>query len=147
MTAANGDAALLALTNQGTIEDCSVSGTVTAQNGKAAGLVLSNAGSAVIRRCRVDGTVTASGNAAGGVLQNNGRIERCAVSSTVASQDGVASGMSVKQLRFRNRYRPYPYRLLWRRDRHCPKLLYYRRGIFDERQFCYGLRSRNDQQR
>lgn len=96
VTVANGDAALLALTNQGTIEDCSVSGTVTAQNGKAAGLVLSNAGSAVIRRCRVDGTVTAFGNAAGGALQNNGRIERCAVSSTVTSQNGMASGMSVQ---------------------------------------------------
>ena len=87
------DTAALALTNNGTIQCCYVSGTVKS-SGNAAGLVLNQNGGSIIR-CAVTPTVTGS-NAAGVVYSaNSGTVKQSYYSGTVSttnSRSGTAAG-------------------------------------------------------
>ena len=87
-----GDAAAIAVTNNtnAKIENCTVRGTITADSGRAAGMVVNNNG--IISNSTVDATITAQSDAAGFVWQANDTITSCAAKVTVTSKNGKAAG-------------------------------------------------------
>ena len=93
-----GDAAAIAVTNNtnAKIENCTVRGTITADSGRAAGMVVNNNG--IISNSTVDATITAQSDAAGFVWQANGTITSCAAKVTVTSKNGKAAGFITNRL-------------------------------------------------
>ena len=87
-----GDAAAIAVTNNtnAKIENCTVRGTITADSGRAAGMVVNNNG--IISNSTVDATITAQSDAVGFVWQANDTITSCAAKVTVTSKNGKAAG-------------------------------------------------------
>ncbi len=87
----------IAAENDGTIEGCSVEGTITANDSSFsyAGMITgSNSGSGAVRSSFARGTVDAEGDVAGGLVgTHSGTIEECGAAVTVESEADQAGGL------------------------------------------------------
>ena len=72
--------------NNGTIENCSVSASVSSEEKYLGGITGRNTGTGTISNCRVSGNVSSSSRLVGGIAgENDGTIENCWVSGNVSS--------------------------------------------------------------
>ena len=72
--------------NNGTIENCSVSASVSSEENYLGGITGRNTGTGTISNCRVSGNVSSSSRLVGGIAgENNGTISNCWVSGNVSS--------------------------------------------------------------
>ena len=85
--------------NNGTIENCSVSASVSSEEKYLGGITGRNTGTGTISNCRVSGNVSSSSRLVGGIAgENNGTISNCWVSGNVSSDwknSGVAATAKV----------------------------------------------------
>ena len=84
-------------TNNGTVENCSVTGTVTGGNntGGVVGQNGSGSGTAIVQNCSATGTVT-GGNNAGGVAgsNNGGTVQNCYATGAVSGGGDYTGGVA-----------------------------------------------------
>ena len=72
--------------NNGTIENCSVSASVSSEENYLGGITGRNTGTGTISNCRVSGNVSSNSRLVGGIAgENNGTISNCWVSGNVSS--------------------------------------------------------------
>ena len=72
--------------NNGTIENCSVSASVSSEENYLGGITGRNTGTGTISNCRVSGNVSSNSRLVGGIAgENNGIISNCWVSGNVSS--------------------------------------------------------------
>ena len=72
--------------NNGTIENCSVSASVSSEENYLGGITGRNTGTGTISNCRVSGNVSSDSRLVGGIAgENNGTISNCWVSGNVSS--------------------------------------------------------------
>ena len=72
--------------NNGTIENCSVSASVSSEENYLGGITGRNTGTGTISNCRVSGNVSSDSRLVGGIAgENNGTIKNCWVSGNVSS--------------------------------------------------------------
>ena len=72
--------------NNGTIENCSVSASVSSEENYLGGITGRNTSTGIISNCRVSGNVSSSSRLVGGIAgENNGTISNCWVSGNVSS--------------------------------------------------------------
>ena len=81
--------------NKGTIENCSVSASVSSEENYLGGITGRNTGTGTISNCRVSGNVSSDSRLVGGIAgENNSTVEYCCMTGNVSNDDADVGGIA-----------------------------------------------------